>query len=85
MTIQVQDRGVITIPKKLREALGLDKGDLLNVELSDSGEVILSRTETIDKSILESSQKALKELREGKASDPFVSMEEFHKYLESKN
>ncbi len=84
-TIQVQDRGVITIPKKLREALGLDKGDLLNVELSDSGEVILSRAETIDKSILESSQKALKELREGKASGPFASMEEFHKYLESKN
>jgi AbrB family looped-hinge helix DNA binding protein len=31
--VRVQRKGLITIPLKLREALGVEEGDLLNVEL----------------------------------------------------
>jgi len=81
IAIQVQDRGVITIPKRLREIWDLTKGDFLNISLTKNKEAVLSQVETIDKGILKSSQQALKELREGKVAGPFANMSEFKEYL----
>lgn len=81
IAIQVQDRGVITIPKKLRDLWGLTKGDFLSITLTENNDAVLNPVETVDKSILESSQKALQELREGKTSGPFANMDEFEKSL----
>ena len=81
IAIQVQDRGVITIPKQLRKIWDLTKGDFLNITLTENNDVVLNPVETIDKGILESSQKALKELREGKTAGPFANMDEFKEYL----
>jgi len=84
IAIQVQDRGVITIPKQLRKLWDLTKGDFLNITLNKNNVALLNPVETIDKGILEASQKALKELRAGKTSGPFANMSEFHTYLKSK-
>ena len=81
IAIQVQDRGVITIPKQLRTLWGLSKGDFLNVTLEGDNVAIINPVETIDKGILQASQKALKELREGKTKGPFASMDQFEESL----
>jgi len=81
LAIQVQDRGVITIPKQLREAWDLVKGDFLSITLNKKNVATLNPIATIDKSILKSSQKALKELRTGKTSGPFNNMDDFEKSL----
>lgn len=83
IAIQVQDRGVITIPKKLRDLWGLNKGDFLDITLDDTQNVAtLNLVETIDKDILLASQRALQEIREGKTSGPFANMDEFEKSLD---
>ena len=45
MEATVAERGQITLPKAVRDALGLTKGTLLKVEL-DGGRIILARTST---------------------------------------
>ena len=42
MEATVAERGQITLPKAVRDALGLTKGTLLKVEL-DGGRIILSK------------------------------------------
>jgi antitoxin PrlF len=42
MEATVAERGQITLPKAVRDALGLTKGTLLKVEL-DAGRIILSK------------------------------------------
>jgi AbrB family looped-hinge helix DNA binding protein len=84
IAIQVQDRGVITIPKKLRELWGIGKGDLLNITIGKDNQAVVEPLETIDKGILEASQKALQELREGKVAGPFANMSEFKEYLKQR-
>jgi antitoxin PrlF len=43
MEATVAERGQITLPKAVRDALGLTKGSLLKVEL-DGGRIILSKS-----------------------------------------
>ncbi len=81
IAIQVQDRGVITIPKQLRKIWDLTKGDFLNITLDKDNTAVMNPVETIDKGILEASQRALKELRDGKTKGPFANMDEFEKSL----
>lgn len=41
MTTTVTSKGQVTIPKKLRDVLGLEAGSAVNFELSATGEVTL--------------------------------------------
>ncbi|HHW4680363.1 MAG TPA: AbrB/MazE/SpoVT family DNA-binding domain-containing protein [Xylella taiwanensis] len=43
MEATVAERGQITLPKRVRDALGLTKGTLLKVEL-DGGQIILRKS-----------------------------------------
>lgn len=82
IAVQVQDRGVITIPKRLRDAWGISKGDILNVLVADDAhEAVVHPVATVDKDILRASQKALKELRAGKDSGVFSNMDDFERSL----
>ncbi len=81
LAIQVQDRGIITIPKQLRDAWDLAKGDFLNITFGKKNVATLNPVATIDKGILEASQKALKELRTGKTAGPFNNMDDFEESL----
>lgn len=82
VAVQIQDRGVITLPKKLRDRWGLAKGDFLNVSIADDAEeAVMQPVATINKDILRASQKALKELRAGKSSGAFSSMDDFERSL----
>ena len=82
VAVQIQDRCVITLPKKLRDRWGLAKGDFLNVSIADDAEeAVMQPVATINKDILRASQKALKELRAGKSSGAFSSMDDFERSL----
>ncbi len=39
-TIQINQRGTLTLPKKLRKRLGLEKGGVIMAEESDDGVVL---------------------------------------------
>lgn len=43
MEVTVAERGQITLPKQVRDALGLTKGSLLKVEL-ESGRIVLRKS-----------------------------------------
>ncbi|MBI3358964.1 MAG: AbrB/MazE/SpoVT family DNA-binding domain-containing protein [Nitrospirae bacterium] len=43
----LSSKGQVTIPKKVRDVLGLEPGDLVNYEIQDSG-VTLKRVEPFD-------------------------------------
>ncbi len=81
LAIQVQDKGVITIPKQLRDIWNLSKGDFLNITFGKDREAVVEPLEVVDKSILLASQKALQELRNGKTAGPFKNMDDFEKSL----
>lgn len=46
-TYSITSKGQITIPKEFREKLGLDKIGKATLELTDKGEVMLTRPKTL--------------------------------------
>ena len=46
--VKVLEHGQVTIPKKFREALGLEKGDYAEAELKD-GQVVITPKKLVDK------------------------------------
>jgi AbrB family looped-hinge helix DNA binding protein len=48
MHSRLSSKGQVTIPKKVRSALGLEPGDYVTYELSGSDAVILRRVEPFD-------------------------------------
>lgn len=39
-TIQINERGTLTLPKELRKRLGLEKGGVIIAEISDNGIIL---------------------------------------------
>ena len=39
-TIQINERGTLTLPKELRKRLGLEKGGVIIAEVSDNGIIL---------------------------------------------
>ena len=79
-TIRLQKRGIVTIPKKIRNLWKIEEGDFLDVKTEDD-KVVLSPSKNMDKEILLSSKKALEELKAKSVPGPFSNMKEFEDYL----
>jgi AbrB family looped-hinge helix DNA binding protein len=58
--VRVQERGQVTIPKEVRERLGLKKGDLVTFVETEEG-VIIKPTEIVVSAALDEIGEALKE------------------------
>lgn len=58
--VRVQERGQVTIPKEIRERLGLEKGDLVTFLETEEG-VVMKPAEIVMSSALDEIGKALKE------------------------
>ncbi|MBU4479835.1 AbrB/MazE/SpoVT family DNA-binding domain-containing protein [Patescibacteria group bacterium] len=82
-TIRLQKRGIVTIPKKIRNLWKIKEGDFLNAKIRGN-EIILCPSIIIEKEIINSSKKALKELQARMVGGPFSSMDEFEKFLAKK-
>lgn len=58
--VRVQERGQVTIPKEVRERLGLEKGDLV-IFVETEGGVVIKPAEIVMSSALDEIGRALKE------------------------
>ena len=81
--VKIGRRGVITLPKKLRNNLGIIEGGVLNV-FEKKGSIILKPNGKGDDIILASIRKSLDDLRRG-AYIEFGSITEFEKKLKAYN
>ena len=80
----------ISIPKELRERLGIEEGDFVELVERD-GEVVLVPKKLIDadqawfwtRELQEGERRADEDLRAGRVSGPFKTIEELKKHLEA--
>lgn len=78
-TIKLQQRGVLTLPKKIREVLNLSEGMVLNVTQEDN-KIILERSKSADTDLLMDIKNSLSDIKAGKFIE-FGSVSEFKKKL----
>ena len=82
-TIKVQERGVITLPKKIRDEVGIDRDTLIDIETRD-GSVIMRPVSRLHPDLLADLKSALEDLRMGNVSPPFRSGAELETYMAAK-
>ncbi len=76
-TIKLQQRGVLTLPKKLRESLNLYEGQTLRVA-QEGKKIVLELEGNIDTQLAEDIRQGLKDIKNGSYIE-FGSLEEFDK------
>jgi len=87
--IKITSNGAVTLPAKIRKALGLKVGDFVNAELKN-GQVVLKPAKIIDaddaffytKEWQKGEAEADKDIKAGKLAGPFSSVDAFIKDLE---
>jgi AbrB family looped-hinge helix DNA binding protein len=79
-TIKLNQRGVLTLPKNIRDAFGLKTGEILVVSKEDN-RIVLERQQS-DKELLRDIQHSLRDIKQGKFIE-FGSMNEFKKKMKT--
>lgn len=77
-TIRVKNKYQIVIPKGVREAVGVEVGDLFDVKAGKHGQITLTPQLLIDRRLAAS----LKDFEEGRSYGPFDSVDELVASLE---
>lgn len=75
-TVKMQARGVLTLPKKVREAAGLDEQSILDIETRD-GSIVMRPRPMMDPGLIADIKASLRDLKEGNYIE-FSSIQEFH-------
>ena len=78
-TVKIQQRGTLTLPKKIRKSLNLSEGDILRISENDS-RIVLERAESSEATILHDIEKSLNDIKRGKFIE-FGSISEFKKKI----
>ena len=78
--ITLQQRGVITLPKRVRDALNLSEGSTLNVS-QEEGSIILRPVTAFDAQLAADLRQGLEDIKNGHGIR-FGSIEELHKKLD---
>jgi AbrB family looped-hinge helix DNA binding protein len=72
----LQQRGLLTLPKKLRDSLGLEEGQILNIK-SEAGKIILEpHMSAFDRQLAADIKQGYEDIKNGK-SFVFSTIEEF--------
>lgn len=79
-TIKIQQRGLLTLPKKLREALSLKEGQILSVEHSDGKIILAPQMSTVDSELALAITQGLEDIKQGNFIE-FGSTSELHSKL----
>lgn len=81
-TIKLQQRGLLTLPKKIRDSLSLKDGQILRIEQSGTKIILEPQTSSsIDVELAKAITKGLADIKKGKFIE-FGSIEEFHTKLD---
>lgn len=75
-TIKLQQRGLLTLPKKLRDSLGLEEGQILSVK-SESGKIVLEpQMSALDRQLAADIKQGFEDIKNGNYFT-FSTIEEF--------
>ncbi len=79
---KVKQKGQVTIPAEIRERLALEEGDDLEVTVENGRIVLIPQDEAVERhpEIDAAVAEGLTDLREGRITPAFESMEEFEAY-----
>lgn len=80
-TIKLQQRGTLTLPKKIRQSLNLSEGDMLRVS-ENNNRIVLERADSGETVLLRDIDKSLNEIKMGKFIE-FGSISEFKKKIKN--
>ncbi len=78
-TIKLQQRGIVTLPKKIRESLDLFEGQSFRV-LQEGGRIVLEPEKSFDAQLVQDLTQGLADIKKGKFIE-FTSVSEFHEKL----
>ncbi|MBL4644263.1 MAG: AbrB/MazE/SpoVT family DNA-binding domain-containing protein [Candidatus Pacebacteria bacterium] len=78
-TIKLQQRGVLTLPKKIREKLDLVEGQSLRIH-QDNNQIILEPEQSFDAQLAADLKQGLEDIKNGKYIE-FSTIKEMHKKL----
>ncbi len=78
-TIRIQQRGTLTLPKKIRESLDLKEGEIMRVSQKDN-QIIIERGNAVDAELMRDIKKSLTDIKAGRFIE-FSSVKEFKKKL----
>lgn len=81
-TITIKQRGLVTLPKKLRDSLGLAEGTVLRVT-TDKGNIVLEpdkKMTALDIELVAAIKQSREDLKHGRYIQ-FATIEEFHEKL----
>lgn len=74
-TVKLQQRGLLTLPKKLRDTLGLKEGQTLRIE-EKAGQIILEPELSVDAQLARDIKQGLEDIKAGHFIE-FGTIEEF--------
>lgn len=78
-TIKLQQRGTLTLPKKIRKSLSLEEGSVLRISERDE-QIVLERVDSSDADLLRDIKQSLADIKQGRFIE-FGSIPEFKKKL----
>ena len=82
-TIKLQQRGVLTLPKKLRDALDLFEGQSFRVQ-QDGSKIVLEPETSLDTQLAADIKQGLEDIKNGKYIE-FSTIEEFDEKIKKYN
>lgn len=88
--VKITRNGQVSIPKEIRERLGIEEGDLIEM-IEQDGRIVMVPKRLIDadqawfwtKEWQEKEREADEDIRAGRVSGPFKNVDELLKHLES--
>lgn len=79
-TVKLQQRGLLTLPKKLRDDLSLEEGQVLTIKHIDGKIILEPQQPSIDRQLASDIKQGIADIKNGRFIE-FSSTAEFHKKL----
>lgn len=81
-TVKLQQRGLLTLPKKLRDSLSLYEGQILNVEYANGKIILEPQVSAIEAELATAITKGLDDIKKGRFIE-FSTVKELHTKLKT--
>lgn len=75
-TVKIQQRGLLTLPKKLRDALSLQEGQILRIEEVDGKIILEPQQSAFDRQLAADIKQGIEDIKNGHFIE-FSTIEEF--------